>query len=486
MNKERIKSFILILLILNSINLTVQMWFDSNLWPGGFGFAENMQGIPVIGRFFGSGDSQSVAYSGEQLYEITTKPRRIIVNGGGAREIFAKESDYYNEAMQYINVLLSEPENMVISQITYEEWKNLFKAKSVFVDYGYCMDYASLNRLYGISNSAGQFRQATNFSGFIITPDDVMGTCTLCTLNEADNVVTKFTFDADTQKILKFIENTTYQKQQNDAFSFEINLDTMTTAENEVERQVSFSPMTLLNVSPELERDAVLTAGDIFGSSEELEVFAERMLGVFGHKPSSLRKTVQSDGTITFVENKATIKFYYDGTIEYNAVSKENGMKISNSSANSYQAICDVLGVAAMLWDKSGIEAQNLDYHLASDYTDNKENVYTVNVDNMFEGVVINYNNVTEHAISAKVEDGYITNLVVHLSNISKSEQKREILPVLMAIDTVYASEGSNGMIIDDVYKCYDFDESGKGVTKWVFEVRDRENNLVVDLSDFE
>lgn len=486
MNKERIKSFILILLILNSVNLTIQLWFDSRLWPNGYGFLDSVKNSPFVSTISSWFNRDDFQYSGEQLYTKTMKPRRVVVNGGGAREIYLKESAYYNQAMQYVDAIISEmkTENVAARDVNYEDWKNLFKAKSLYVDYGYSMDYSGLNKLYGLISSAGKFRQAVDFSGFVIVPDSLTNSCKICMLNESDNTVTEHSFTADTSNLLNFIEETTYQKQQNDAFAFEINLDVLTSTEEEVERKVAFSPLTLLTIPTEIERDVVLQSNKVFESEEDFEIFSEKTLNIFGYNASSLRKNVQSDGTIRFVENKATITFYPDGTIEFQAVAKENGLKMSNVTPSAYQAVCDVLNVTATVWKKSGIEAKNLDYHLVSDMTDNKENKYTVEINNMYDGEYINYSSIANNAILAEVNDGYITKLVIHLSNITEGKQKIETAPVLMAIDTVYARYGNSGMIIDDVYKCYDFDSSGKGVAKWAFKVRNDKDILLMDMSD--
>ena len=69
------------------------------------------------------------------------------------------------------------------------------------------------------------------------------------------------------------------------------------------------------------------------------------------------------------------------------------------------------------------------------------------------------------------------------ISDITETSQKNESAPVLMAIDSVYEGRGKDVMIIDDVYRSYDFDESGKGIAKWLFKLKDEDEVLVVDTS---
>ena len=50
--KERIKSFVLVLLILLSIWLTSETWIDKRLWPDGYSLFVNVKEWPIIREFF--------------------------------------------------------------------------------------------------------------------------------------------------------------------------------------------------------------------------------------------------------------------------------------------------------------------------------------------------------------------------------------------------------------------------------------------------
>ena len=140
-----------------------------------------------------------------------------------------------------------------------------------------------------------------------------------------------------------------------------------------------------------------------------------------------------------------------------------------------------MLNVSGKIWSVSGVDFKNLDYHLDSELADNKENIYTVRIDNMYNGTVINYSNTSENAVLARVEDGYITKLVMHLSDITETKQTHETVPVLMGIDAVYEKYNDRGMVINDVYRCYDFDNSGQGIVKWRFELDGDNDPMVVN-----
>lgn len=477
LKKEHIKSFILILLIVNSIQLTAQLWLDSSSIgvTDGFGWS--------ISNLFSFWKNDDGDLSESQMYFNATRPRRIIVNGGGAREVYITDSESYEQAFDISQAVLNEMKKSSVSvqNISYQQWQNLFKGKSLYLDYGFDVDAATLNDMYGLQAEQSDFNSFKRASGILITPDVVTNTCSSAVWDEEEDSVYEHRINCDALRVLEFIEDCTIGKQQNDAFAFEINLDTKSTTVGEVERKVGLMPLSLLSISAEMLEEKQITTKSIFKDTADLEKFAEKALPVFGHNPSTLRKTVQSNGTVEFVENNATIKFMLDGTVQYSAVAKDRGMKISNGTPNANQAVNDVLKVVRQLWQESGMEQNSMNLHLASELIDNKENNYVVSFDNMYNGIVINYPDGLNHAVNARVEGGYITEFVMHFVDIEETEEILQTIPVLSAIDILYAGYGTDKMIINDVYKCYDLNDDENISVKWAFEVRGTKEILVIN-----
>jgi len=481
LKKEHIKSFILIILIINAIQLTIQIWFDSSLWPDGYGFIDDFRNssfVTTITSIF-SGDSESM--SGEQLYAQAIKPRRIIINGGGAREVYNIETDDYNKADQFVNKVIKsfKKSKITVSPISYNEWKDLFKVKSLYIDFGYGVDADNLNIIYDVKSSEGKFEQFKNASGYIIVPDLVTNNCSICMLDQSTNKVYRHSFNYDGSELLTYIEDSTYAKQQNDTFAFEINLDSSSNSDQDVEQMVSLSPLSLLSIS-ETKFNSV-TFNKIFENDEDFEKFTEKSLAVFGYNASNLRKSIQSDNTIVYIENNATIKFYPDGTVEYNAVNKDGGIKISPVSTSCSNAVNEVLNIVKNIWDKSGVSHEFLTLHLDSLLADNSDNTYTIKLNNTFNGIVINYDKITNNCVYANIENGYITKFVMHISGVTKTDSVSEPIPVLQGIDIMYEKQNNKKIVIDDVYRCYHMGKNGQANVKWAFKVNDDDNILVID-----
>ncbi|MBQ6906898.1 MAG: hypothetical protein IJQ28_00840, partial [Clostridia bacterium] len=435
MKKEHIKSFILILLILNAVQLMLHIWFDNNLWKSENGFYDSIKNSPFVTSVFSIFGKDKDTLTGEQLYAAAIKPRRIIINGGGAREVYNIESEEYSYAEEKISSIIDSfrKSNITVTNISYSEWKNLFKGKSIYVDFGYGIDADNLNIIYDIASSDGKFEKFTNSSGFIITPDTFTSTCTICMYDQNNDSVVAHSFSYNGGELLKYIEESTYGKQQNDMFAFEINLDTKTVSDEDVERRVALNPLSLLSIGNE--KSKTIKFNNIFENYDEIERFSEKALSVFGYNASNLRKTVLSDNTIVYVENNATIKYYYDGTIEYTSVKKDIGMKTTSANQSCSSTVNDILNIVKSIWDKSGVSSDNLILHMDSILADNKDNIYVIKLNNLYNGTVINYDNLTNNAVYAEVEDGYITKFIMHISDVKETESANESIPVLQGID---------------------------------------------------
>ena len=104
------------------------MWFDTGFWMSGE-FMASLKEVPFIGGIVSYFDDDEEVYTGQQLYDETMKPRRIVVNGGSAREVYNKKADFYDEAITYIDAVIADMKgtDVTVDQLTYEELKNLFK-----------------------------------------------------------------------------------------------------------------------------------------------------------------------------------------------------------------------------------------------------------------------------------------------------------------------------------------------------------------------
>jgi regulatory protein YycH of two-component signal transduction system YycFG len=126
MKIERLKSILLIILVISSIILTANKWFNEELWPEGYSFFSD-----VKNRLAGGDDEAKFSPNEEIL-----RPAKIIFNNLSSHVLYTKSSQNYNEISSEItSVLAASLESERINKVDSEEWNNLLKLKSCYFSY---------------------------------------------------------------------------------------------------------------------------------------------------------------------------------------------------------------------------------------------------------------------------------------------------------------------------------------------------------------
>ena len=134
MRKERIKSVILVLLILNCLQFTGQMWFNEKLWPSGYNFFDYAKNAPIVSALF-----PSINDRGGTAVVMPVRAKKIVVNGGNAREVYLPgQRQYYTAyaaAEKVLKAMLkSAPRS---SPALPEDWEKHLTYKSIYLDFGF-------------------------------------------------------------------------------------------------------------------------------------------------------------------------------------------------------------------------------------------------------------------------------------------------------------------------------------------------------------
>ncbi len=227
MHKERIKTIILTLLILNCLHLTGQIWFNKKLWPTGYNFFNSVTNNSVVSTILKKLPFAKSTFLSDSEYSDTIRPKKIVISSGNAREVYQygqKQYDsVYGIAGGVITSLLQTPTPRS-SVISTDEWHAFLKGKSIYIDYGFNMDAASLTSIFGLSVTPS-FADGLSFSDIVITGDSVTKEGIVCMLDKSSNLITKYWVDYKGDELLKYISSTTFGRNQNKAFAFELNLD---------------------------------------------------------------------------------------------------------------------------------------------------------------------------------------------------------------------------------------------------------------------
>ena len=97
MKFERFKSILLVLLVISSIVLTVNKWFNEKLWPDGYNFFSDVKNYFVPDKIN--------IYSFDPV-EAVLRPSKIIINNSGNHTLYTKSSTEYDSIFSELKEIL--------------------------------------------------------------------------------------------------------------------------------------------------------------------------------------------------------------------------------------------------------------------------------------------------------------------------------------------------------------------------------------------
>lgn len=334
MFKERVKTSIIIVLLLNLVFLTYQMWFKSGMlgldWPY-ISFSE----LPLV-RMFARDNSVSVPK------ENLSKPRKIVINDGSLWVPYYNTDDAFNNlderTSEIIRGLLSGKRKSE-REIAYEKWLDYLASPSVYVEYPIAVAPKMLSM---VLNSSYERMPAdiSIIKDAIIIPAGEKGV----------NVAIR---DANTNKAREF-----YIEDENLAFPVEVLA--MYAEKYQGDGYYEFAFNTLLsdgmgtgNVTVDdlvLFSDNESTYHDIMAKNPLINNSYEGILKSFSFNPKPLRHYSDDYGAENYVENYATLRIFSDGYIEYSAVDADKGIDLGKDEDNQYEILNAAIDFAEKVW----------------------------------------------------------------------------------------------------------------------------------------
>lgn len=343
MLKERVKSGIIVFLLVTSVCLTYHLWFKSGIlgsdWPH-FSFADNS-----LVRIF-TGEKQTVSVPRENL----SKPRKIVINDG---DLWIP---YYNTDTVFDN--LDEKTSGVLksalsgewsetSKITYEKWLAHLSEIGVYVEYPIEVTPRMLSLILN-----------TSFEKF---PSEITMIKDAIVIPAGESAVKVAIRDAKTNEAVEFYiedENLSFPEEVLKLFAKKYPRDgyyefayTTLLSDTLASGNVSVDDLVLFSDNDSFYRD--------INSKNPLEnkKHADVLKG-FSFDPKPLRHYPDQFGAETYVENYATVRIFPDGYIEYSAVDDERGIDLGKNANNQYEILNAAIDFAEKLW--SGISSEPL------------------------------------------------------------------------------------------------------------------------------
>lgn len=395
MFKERLKTFLLVILVASSIILTVDMWFKEKLWPDGYNFFSD------ITNFTKSND-KSYYLSKETI----SNPEKIIVNNFETRNLYTHTSKEFTEIVNPImSVVKQSISTAEFNEANEADWNTALTLGSVYISYPVAYDTALLCKILDVTPLNAKTK---SLKEFIIVPSAIQNSSAVSvyTKDYTSKKVYNTVITSSAESINKIIDTYSVDSLNLLPYSFELKFD-----ENEslnVEQKVVIEPTVTLSL--DTSNLAVLEStnylNDIYYDNE----LSKRMLNSFGYNTTNTKGShVDSNNTAIYVENFSTLKVYDDGLVEYKSIDSSKGISLTNSSnASLYDNFIACIEFVNNLWDNT-LPGEPLNINLTSDIVSNSDGKsFKVTMDYYVNGTLVVCSG-DYHGIEITVENGKIT-----------------------------------------------------------------------------
>jgi len=320
MKIERLKSILLIILVISSIVLTANKWYNKELWPEGYSFFSHVK------NFF-SQNNQKKASTFSPNEEVLN-PAEIVINKLDSHILLTKSSESYGEICLEIKKILGECfKEKYYSESDITEWNEQLKSKSCYFSYPVMYDST-----YFTSQLSAKYKGNLNhFKEFIITTDQRLPSVMYVYIKDAETEkIEKVKVSFESNNINTLLNKNEFVSDDISYYSFELNFDT-----NEgktVEDHIVIDHDVLINISDKNAKG--IKEKNLFGGLDPDSELYSAILSGFNYNTSNIRKYVESDNSVVFVENYGTLKLHSNGRLEYNSTDTSKGIDLNAGSVN--------------------------------------------------------------------------------------------------------------------------------------------------------
>ncbi len=443
MRKERIKSAVLLFLVLANLTMAYKILVNKKLWLPGY-------------NFFVTSKKQKNTFS---LAENLALPEKIIVNTGYQSSRFDyKRSDSYfsliNEAASEILKNAFSMPSKNISSIPPEEWYSVLTAKSVYLAYPCSYTAQIFSEILGLSQTEAGFE---SFSDIVIGDNGNVyissreGFFRINITSEKISPIIQTVFDGhtDEQSVINYSFDLNFDKDFGDQKTF---LSPMIVIYSD-----PIDAPTLSSVNPVVKTDGSIANRVI-----------EAILPCFSINPNTVRRYTEADGSLVFVENNGILRISPDGILTYTATG--SGIKLVNTS-DTFTGVSGIAAFVDKLNAAAGISSEMcVTSPLTQDFTG------TVTLDYISSGFMVKYPQ--SHAVSASVSNGYITNYSQILRILTPTGSSEQSPLYIEALDNVIAKyqDSMSTINITDMYPAYIDDSTNEHQSlDWYIEI---DNNI--------
>lgn len=440
MKKERIKSIVLIFLIITNLVLADKILVNKKLWLSGYNFFANMR--------------NSSKKTGTQVSENLALPEKITVNTGyqSSRLIYNRNSDDFSEIFSSVCETLKQAfSSRNITSVTRDDWYSVLSAQSVYLSYPCAFSSKIYAEILGINscelNLASFSDIAVSDTGNVYF-NDSNGFYRVTTSSVGVNEIIQRAADKQTD------ENAVIN------YSFDLNFD-----KDPGEQKTVLDPMILIYSAP-FRAHKLSAQNPVFTDGAVNSRNIEKLLSAFSIAPNSVRRYTEADGSLVFVENNGILKISTDGILTFTA--SGTGLRFSKSDVNdAYSAASRLASFVDNVNSAVGIST---DMCVTSPLS--QDTLHTFTLDWLADGLPVKYS--SGNAVSVEISGNYITSYRQILRNYTLLSDIEESAMYIEALDSIIAKyqNSMNEIHIRQMYPAYSDDLSeGEKSADWYIDI---------------
>ena len=439
--KERVKSFVLVTLVIFTLVLAERILVDEKLWPTGYNFF-SIRTTPK---------KNEVSVS-----ENLITPERIIINTGyqSSRFEYLKNSSEFEEVHETSKKILKEAfqkPSKDISTIPADSWYSILTAKSVYLPYPCAYSAQNFAQFLGLSSTDASFK---NFSDIVISNSGSVY------INDSDNFYKIDTGILDLAEMIETAANSDTGNQSVINYSFDLNFDKAFGSEKTI-----LSPMIPI-YSDSLSANILVASNPITKDGEPNQKTINAILTAFSVNPNSTWRYTEADGTLVFVENNGVLKITPDGILTFTA--SDTGILLTqNPFADNFEIVTKV---ASFIDNINSALDYNIQMSPSSPIT--ADNVRTFTFDYNISGIPVKYKN--QNAVTVTVSGGYITEYSQILRVYDATGYTGDIPLYIHALDNIILKyqDSMNQIDIKKMFPAYIDDLNlGEKTPDWFIEI---------------
>lgn len=443
MNKERIKSVVLSLLVIFNLLLAEKILVDKKLWPSGYNFFSMEKG-----------GKNSDFDAGIHL----VSPERIIVNTGyqSSRFEYLRDSREYNKISTSANAILKKAfssELKSVQQVASESWYSSLSGKSV---------YLSLPCKFS----------SQNFAELIDAPRcelDIKGFSDIVITDTGDTYVydtyqnVYYRISTTLTELSPIIEEILAENPENTSvinYSFDLNFD-----KDFGDQRTFLSPMIPI-YSDSFTAKVISSENPIMRENELYQRAIDGILSAFSISAGTVWRYTEADGSLVFVENHGILKISPDGILTYQA--SDTGLSLNAGAASPlYQTASSAAEFVDMV--NAGAQCHS-DFSLTSPLTEAGSEVFTF--DYVVGGLPVKFDG--QSAVRLVLRDGYIKEYTQVLRRYTPLSYSEASPLYIEALDNVIAEyrDAMNQINITKMLPSYiDNLELGEKLPDWFVQI---------------